>query len=158
MIDLWKKAQKGVGHLINDFMSSVATNLLQFQKFIYAQPTYVWTEILYSSAFRKLIVENWHCLYCALIARVSKGLNLGMLFSMPPRVRLSTTEIPVVHLSNRGHWHHLKSNHTQAPTDPAFLQDRWCQCQGSSWVNELDLGLTDSVGLFTPRIGEYLSL
>jgi len=53
---LWKKAQKGVGHLVNDFMSSVATNILQLQQVIYAQPTYIWTEILYSSAFRKLIV------------------------------------------------------------------------------------------------------
>lgn len=35
MIDLWKKAQEGVGHLVNDFISSVATNLLQFQQFKY---------------------------------------------------------------------------------------------------------------------------
>lgn len=28
-------------------MSSVATNLLQFQQFIYAQPAYIWTEMLY---------------------------------------------------------------------------------------------------------------
>lgn len=96
MTDLWKKAQKSIGHLINDFMPSVATSLLQFQQFIYAQPTYVWSEILQSSAFRKLIVvtfklrPNWHCLYCALITRASNGVNLGILFSMPPRVWVAT--------------------------------------------------------------------
>lgn len=131
----------------------------QFQQFIYVQPTYIWTEILYGSAFRKLIVvmfklrPNWNWSHCALIARVSNGLNLGMLFTMPPRVCVATRRSDVVHLPSHGHWHHLRSNHTQAP---AFLQDRWCQ--GSSWVNELDLGLTHSVGPFTPMIGEYLSL
>lgn len=97
MTDLWKKAQKGVGHLSNDFMSSVAINLLQFQQFTYAQPTSIRTEVLYSSAFRKRIVvtfklrPHWQCLYCALIARASNGLNLVMPCSMPPCVWVLTT-------------------------------------------------------------------
>lgn len=42
-----KPVGKGAGLLISGFMSSVATNLLQLQQFIYAQPTYIWTEMLY---------------------------------------------------------------------------------------------------------------
>lgn len=85
----------GVGNLVSNFMFSVPTNLLQFQQFVYAQSTFMWTKILHNSAFRKPIVitfkvrPNWQCLCCALIARVRNGLNHGRLFGMPPCVRVA---------------------------------------------------------------------